>query len=163
MSDIQTISQGNYILSNMAAQKLYAQSPLTTGVSGTSAYIGIEPSALNNETVLWSGEISLSSDKITLSEPFTNFERQGVYWKSYERRFYSEFSNSGIDNPFTLGSVYVLENGSVEKSCTTWKGDSTTELSYKNTSHGSITAGGTSFTNNVVPFKIVGINRKENV
>ena len=31
-----------YILSNMTSEKLYAKSPLTTGVSGTSAYIGLE-------------------------------------------------------------------------------------------------------------------------
>ena len=154
--NIQSISQGTYTIGQTSA---------TNFVAGNGIRID-EPSAGtvrigNDETVLWEGDINSSSDKITLSEPFTNFERQGVYWKSYERRFYSEFSNSGIDNPFTLGSVFVLYDGNVEKSCTTWKGDSTTELSYKNTSHGSITAGGTSFSNNVVPFKVIGINRKE--
>ena len=149
-----TIYDGTYTIGQTSA---------TNFIAGNGIKID-EPSAGTvrigtDETVLWEGTLTASTDKITLSEPFTNFERQGVYWKSYERRFYSEFSNSGTDNPFTLGAVFVLQDGNVEKSCTTWKGDSTTELSYKNTSHGSITAGGTSFTNNVVPFKIVGINR----
>lgn len=78
MSDeIQAISQGNYILHNIDAQKLYAQAPLTTGVSGTSAYIGIEPSARYNETVLWSG--NLTTAPITLSESMYNFDRIKIF------------------------------------------------------------------------------------
>lgn len=131
----------------------------TLSGNGTSASpLGVVPGY--NETQLWEGNITSTANKITLSEPFTNFERQGVYWKSYERRFYSECTNTGTDNPFTVGAVFVLGDGNVEKSCTMWGADSTTQLSYKNTSHGSITAAGTSFNTNVVPYKIVGINRK---
>ena len=66
------IWNNNYLLSNLDAQKLYAQSPLTTGVSGTSAYIGIEPSARYNETVLYSGQ---ATGNLTLSDNPLNYDR----------------------------------------------------------------------------------------
>lgn len=150
------IYQDHFIL---AEQQEVSHDSSLSGNGTVNSPLGVVPGY--NETVLWSGDITTTADKIILSEPFTNFERQGVYWKCYERRFYSEFANTGTDNPFTLGAVFVLGDGSVEKSCTMWGADSTTQLSYKNTSHGSITAAGTSFNTNVVPYKIIGINRKQ--
>ena len=67
-----------YILSNMTSEKLYAKSPLTTGVSGTSAYIGLEPSATYNETVLWSANSVQSA--ANLSQPMTAFDYVKVYY-----------------------------------------------------------------------------------
>ena len=69
------IYNNNYLLSNLDAQKLYAQSPLTTGVSGSSAYIGLEPSARYNETVLFSGVNAWGYGTIPLSESLKNFQR----------------------------------------------------------------------------------------
>ena len=69
----ESIWNNNYLLSNLDAQKLYAQSPLTTGVSGTSAYIGLEPSARYNETVLWSG--TALSGECSLTENWDNFKK----------------------------------------------------------------------------------------
>lgn len=77
MSDIQTISQGNYILSNIAAADLYVQEPLYTGQSGSSAYIG-----WNNETVLYenySGRPTATGSYIDLSESPLNFDYVEVY------------------------------------------------------------------------------------
>ena len=76
-----------YILSNMTSEKLYAKSPLTTGVSGTSAYIGLEPSATYNETVLWSGVLTVSTAQnvISLSESLNNFNSFKIYDKSIDR------------------------------------------------------------------------------
>lgn len=76
------IYNNNYILSNLDTQKLYAQSPLTTGVSGTSAYIGLEPSARYNETVLCSANITTGTAQTAyhLSEPISAFESYKVYW-----------------------------------------------------------------------------------
>ena len=74
------IWNNNYLLSNLDAQKLYAQSPLTTGVSGSSAYIGIEPSARYNETVLYENSAWLGVDVVpgtnsaTLNESIFNFD-----------------------------------------------------------------------------------------
>ena len=73
-----------YLLSNMTSEKLYAKSPLTTGVSGTSAYIGLEPSATYNETVLFSGDRTSAA---SLSEDPTNFNKLRVidiYHNVYE-------------------------------------------------------------------------------
>ena len=154
MNDLKEI--GGFIVS---ADPYVNHNNSLSGNGTLTSPLGVVPGY--NETVLWSGDITSTANKITLSEPFTNFERQGVYWKCYERRFYSEFANTGTDNTFCVGAVYVLNAGTVEKSCTTWTPDSISQLSYKNTSHGSITASGTSFNTNVVPYKIVGINRKQ--
>lgn len=63
-----------YLLSNMTSEKLYAKSPLTTGVSGTSAYIGLEPSATYNETVLYSGA-PVTGGSLALSDSWDNYEK----------------------------------------------------------------------------------------
>ena len=87
------IWNNNYLLSNLDAQKLYAQSPLTTGVSGTSAYIGLEPSARYNETVLWSGSNFVESGTTAyLSDNIQNYEElkvcyNPIYTKGYEVMF----------------------------------------------------------------------------
>ena len=76
--------QDRFILSNMTSEKLYAKSPLTTGVSGTSAYIGLEPSATYNETVLFVNTTrSVNNGYLTainLSEPASAFERLKFYY-----------------------------------------------------------------------------------
>ena len=65
---IQAISQGNYILHNIDAKKLYVQEPLFTANSGDAVYVGWRP----DETVLWSGT---GSNVATLSESMQNFSR----------------------------------------------------------------------------------------
>ena len=54
---------------------LYVQSPLFTGTSGTSAYIG-----WNNETVLFSGS---SNTDIELSDSLNNYENVKIYWTDW--------------------------------------------------------------------------------
>lgn len=68
---IQAISQGNYILHNIDAKKLYVQEPLFTANSGDAVYVGWRP----DETVLWSGTVVSANDTINLNESFENFER----------------------------------------------------------------------------------------
>ena len=76
--------QDRYLLSNMTSEKLYAKSPLTTGVSGSSAYIGLEPSATYNETVLWSGVSSISANPhCPVSESPKNFEYVSIFCRGY--------------------------------------------------------------------------------
>ena len=67
-NEIESISQGNYILHNIDAKKLYVQEPLFTANSGDAVYVGWRP----DETVLWEGP---ATGNITLSEPCTNFEK----------------------------------------------------------------------------------------
>ncbi len=78
MSDIQTISQGNYILHNIDAKKLYVQEPLFTANSGDAVYVGWRP----DETVLYSGTAGQVS--VSLSEPMTNFEKLKIKLANYE-------------------------------------------------------------------------------
>ena len=150
-----------YLLSNMTSEKLYAKSPLTTGVSGTSAYIGLEPSATYNETVLWEGVPSASNVGITLSEPMSGFEKVDIYWKSYERRYVNMMWTEG-NNPIVVGAVSVNSDGNYEKSMIHWASNDGINFTWKATIHGSFTDNQTStFNTAVIPMKIVGINRKE--
>lgn len=75
MSDIQSISQGNYILHNIDAKKLYVQEPLFTANSGDAVYVGWRP----DETVLWENSDSWNLPGCTLSENFSNFEKLKIY------------------------------------------------------------------------------------
>lgn len=173
MSDIQTISQGNYILSNMAAQKLYAQSPLTTGVSGTSAYIGIEPSAQYNETVLWEGSANAGLFPITLSEPTTAFEEIKFVWTPRYQGDYGcptvvEVQNTNPHNgiiKYTLMHAYWNANGP-------WLGawylaptDNYTKIASEKNAFCNMIQSQNEMTDglNCFMWKVVGINRKENV
>lgn len=112
---IQSIAQNNYILSNMAAKDLYVQSPLTTGMSGTSAYIGIEPSAQYNETVLWENtEDKLTRDLSwpqTLSESISSFTRVKFLYAGdgpYNPQWFEFDVNS--NNSYTLTQSYTPQN-----------------------------------------------------
>ena len=85
--------QDRFILSNMTSEKLYAKSPLTTGVSGTSAWIGLEPSSTYNETVLYSGGLTTAAN---LSEPLTAFDRVKINFNASDnssgRGFWFEYN-----------------------------------------------------------------------
>ena len=68
---IESISQGNYILHNIDAKKLYVQEPLFTANSGDAVYVGWRP----DETVLYeSSEVPNRISTFTVSERLTNFE-----------------------------------------------------------------------------------------
>jgi hypothetical protein len=77
MSDIQTISQGNYILHNIDAKKLYVQEPLFTANSGDAVYVGWRP----DETVLWEndGSVSALSAIMNLNDDVTNYDKLQFY------------------------------------------------------------------------------------
>ena len=76
MSDsIQSISQGNYILHNIDAKKLYVQEPLFTANSGDAVYVGWRP----DETVLYSGAYNGTTTSYALNDNITNFEKIKVY------------------------------------------------------------------------------------
>ena len=67
MSEIQSISQGNYIL---ATQQEVSHDSSLSGTGTVDSPLGVVPGY--NETVLWSGNGVVSA---TLSEPMTNFSR----------------------------------------------------------------------------------------
>lgn len=89
------IYNDRYLLSNLTSQKLYAQSPLTTGVSGTSAYIGIEPSAQYNETVLWDGNNQTAT--MLLNDNVNNYE---------SIKFFYGYSGSNDTNTQIVETTY---------------------------------------------------------
>ena len=99
-----------YILSNMTSEKLYAKSPLTTGVSGTSAWIGLEPSATYNETVLWSGSTHTSGADITLSEPYTAFNTLKIYANGYNSGYQPQCNEFKVDTQNSQLFYVLCEN-----------------------------------------------------
>lgn len=128
----------NSAISTTPSQALYAQSPLYTGVSGTSSFIGFDASAISadiarmlgvDETVLWSGD-ELTA---TVSESLTNFETIKIYahWTyngTFTTRTMSEIPGSAINfnlfaitpaktttqdtsaNVYTLASLYKVND-----------------------------------------------------
>ena len=112
-----------YLLSNMTSEKLYAKSPLTTGVSGTSAYIGLEPSATYNETVLFSASQSVSS--CTLSEPWSAFDRLKLF-----------VQNNAADGGVNVVEIRPTNNG-MYNYAGTWSWDNSNMLWVQ--IHGSAT------------------------
>jgi hypothetical protein len=117
-----------------------------------------------NETVLWSGTPTASTNTITVSENFSAFEKIDIYWKSYERRYVTTtFAESNTALPIAVGNVFVLTDGNYEKSMTLWNTSNGTTYTWASTIHGSFTGTQSkSWNSNVVPLKIVGINRIAN-
>lgn len=157
---IQAISQGNYILHNIDAKKLYVQEPLFTANSGDAVYVGWRP----DETVLWSGAPTASTNTITVSENFSAFEKVDIYWKSYERHYVTTtFAESNTALQIVVGNVFVRTDGNYEKSMTTWNTSNGTTYTWAATIHGLFTGTqSNSWNSDVVPLKIIGVNRKEN-
>ena len=168
-----------YILSNMTSEKLYAKSPLTTGVSGTSAYIGLEPSATYNETVLWETTSGARlKDGIDLSESRLNFERLKIYLSNsegnnqevgiYEWPQYGQNTGTmfrwGTLFPYNTnsGGFMLMWNIMGSANNTHIQSNNAYYLGVSNFTGGagpSLIGGN----NSVVPtvFKVIGINRKE--
>ena len=162
------IWNNNYLLSNLDAQKLYAQSPLTTGVSGTSAYIGIEPSARYNETVLYSGALTST---VNFPEPMSSFNSVKIFIspegndKAYGTVYEIDPVGGTIwDAPIGHGfsnawiSIIRLTRANDYNSISADTKKSIMFGGYQNT---STTLSATTANNPNVIYKIVGINRKE--
>lgn len=165
---IQSISQGNYILHNIDAKKLYVQEPLFTANSGDAVYVGWRP----DETVLWSGNATIGTE-LTLSEPFSAFDRirimnghQGWYERPsnvltgdqdgfYEFSYVSQMMSQSASE-FGYEHYCVLYSGHDNKL------KATSALGYVINKSGQLSR--TVNTNNYSTrtYQVVGINRKEN-
>lgn len=161
----EAIWNDRYILSNMTSEKLYAKSPLTMEVSGTSAYIGLEPSATYNETVLY--ESTAQTSALSFSEPLTAFERVlvcagqvsvGSWGYTYlnlgdTNKYYAGFVRFiGGNNPVQIGGCVLKVNsqhtsGNLTPCGRRWLPTTTN-------------AGGGD-TNQFYFTKVIGINRKQ--
>ena len=165
---IQSIAQNNYILHNIDAKKLYVQEPLFTANSGDAVYVGWRP----DETVLWSASVPKESGTITLSENFNNFEKIGVSFNDDGPDFnYQEFPCSSTNQHIILfGQDCHYENSVgwclyMKWASFSFDSNGTTmslECAGYNNIYGSNKGTSTSQYAWAKPYKIVGINRKEN-
>ena len=158
------IYNNNYLLSNLDAQKLYAQSPLTTGVSGSSAYIGIEPSARYNETLLF--ENAAGSTAVAVSEPLSSFDyllisgtnnqhfyTMGYYVPNNGFRFGCvQWTNTADANPLQIFGAYFTSNDGIN-----YTPQGGHQIYFTKT--GATIGGGNTKTNFPI-YKIIGVNRK---
>ena len=168
----ESIWNNNYLLSNLDAQKLYAQSPLTTGVSGTSAWIGLEPSARYNETVLFqTSSVDDTKWNVTLSEDIGNFERIKILAR---RNNNSTIINLDCPNVYEDDTSAISGNkkmitcdsdmgGNEYKYFTVFSlsGNKYTEYSARLMAYGSAPNAWQTTNFWLHPTKIIGINRKE--
>ena len=150
--NIQSISQGTYTIGQTSATNFQAGPGIKIdSPSAGTVRIG------NDETVLWEGTLTVSSDKIILSEAKTNFDRIGIYLKCYERTYYVEITG---DSAFQIGVVFVFTDGYLQASGTRWNTSDQIEFSWAST---ITTYWGQSLDNGwnseIVPIKIIGINR----
>ena len=160
MSDeIQAISQGNYILHNIDAKKLYVQEPLFTANSGDAVYVGWRP----DETVLWEGS---ATNAVTTEDP-NNFEQLRVCVKNTATPEISTFTVDSSNTPFGMNAfggfadgqqIFGLLRGVITTAGLSFGDSKTNKIPYSDGGSKTITvaAGGWVYT------KVVGINRKEN-
>ena len=165
-------SINNSAITQPPSQKLYLQSPLTTGVSAGSAYIGIAPSAMYNETVLWSGTAAPSNFPLTMSEPFSAFEKIEFIWDARYNGDYGTPTKGTIIYTDNYGSTrptkYTLIEAYANGNQTWWdwwylenNNNGKTLTNYK-ALYFPMTGGSSATQTNCRLFKVVGINRKEN-
>lgn len=160
---IESISQGNYILHNIDAKKLYVQEPLFTANSGDAVYVGWRP----DETVLWEGSAYDANASANLSESYKNFNRIGFTYNIQEAGAISGY----VELP-TAGSMFNLSHNWLSFTDNTFgtfytnlTANSNTTLSVNQHTHWYVANNATTINrgnNGLVIRKIVGINRKEN-
>lgn len=171
MSDeIQAISQGNYILHNIDAKKLYVQEPLFTANSGDAVYVGWRP----DETVLFSQPRNSTTNvtAFTTTEKPSNFDRIRFNGYANGGRFSVEipvdnttdetmrfgvcsYSPDNYGSPLEMyGISYSSNNG------LTWTKVRETLRWFTQTTVTALT--GTTAAVNPVIYDVIGVNRKEN-
>ena len=166
-----------YLLSNMTSEKLYAKSPLTTGVSGTSAYIGLEPSATYNETVLfenWDNPIRSTTATGSLSQPLTAFNEFAVTWAPWGNRGemrwepqvqrFPSYPASNSASYYTLFAPWLVEGDGGTYLFMELLSANDTNFCIKEGrfyQYTTTVTGKTTAMDNTKIYKIVGINRKE--
>jgi hypothetical protein len=120
-----------------------------------------------DETVLWEGAYSSATTSITLSESLANFERIKVLWQhsadSTPRRVWQEYPSDTIELFCTLGRA---DSASGRILFEAWWTNNTTSLSKKFCRWNFLYDGNAQTTwndaNELVPIKVVGINRIAN-
>lgn len=163
MSEIQSISQNNYILHNIDAKKLYVQEPLFTANSGDAVYVGWRP----DETVLWEGSANITSTtSYKTSESVANFDRIAVYgetWNNWSPVKWGEICASDLVQA-SLDTSYLGSNGGAIRFVQIMFNFTNSGFTIPQCQLFSITGNGTQAgtPSNTIIRKVVGINRKEN-
>jgi hypothetical protein len=175
MSEINAIATNNFILHNIDAKKLYVQEPLFTANSGDAVYVGWRP----DETVLWENTAWPGNDAnpgvntANLSESIYNFDSIKIYGSRNSYNSFTllasncnEFDTSimSAQNERCILYNFFLGNSNGQPF------DCWTVLKFNNgTSLSEISGGQKPLTGSIDtsrvyyhPYKIVGINRKEN-
>lgn len=164
MSEINSIANGTYMIGETTSTDLQAG----PGIKITKPSEGIVRIA-NDDTVLWSTDTPPSSGDISLSESMFNFERVGISFENDDNDVgYQEFPCVSGKDIVLLCPDYHLE-GSTVAFYIKWGSFSInsagTTLSCQRGGHcnlyGTNKGSGTKYLW-TKPFKIVGINRKEN-
>lgn len=167
---IQSISQGNYILHNIDAKKLYVQEPLFTANSGDAVYVGWRP----DETVLWSGTSAgtILSAETTLAESMRNFDSIRFYFGSdyNQGQVYEQSCPLGSNNYFNFACAGGGANCWMQYAKFSANADfSKIKMEYCKAinyggfgSTGNVTLTATTANDLCKVTKIVGIGRKEN-
>ena len=169
MSDIQSISQGNYILHNIDAKKLYVQEPLFTANSGDAVYVGWRP----DETVLYDNYGN--NTDLQLSESPLNFNQIELYCKGSNINGDNEaWGSMKIDNEQLSSTNYVMVNGGFCGGCSSPTTGNTYVMyalytgcsgtNWKKT-FGMATRGSyidAANSGHFFIYKVIGVNRKEN-
>jgi len=174
MSEINAIATNNYILHNIDAKKLYVQEPLFTANSGDAVYVGWRP----DETVLWENSTWLGHDvnpgtnSATLSESIFNFDSVKIYaartvlnataLPSINVNEYDTTLISGQSGQCLLNGFFITQTNTPFDAWTLLKFNN--GIGVAEVSGGQKPLTGSIDTGKVFyhPYKIVGINRKEN-
>lgn len=165
MSEINSIANGTYMIGETTNLNFEAGN----GISITQPSEGTVRIA-NDETVLWSADYSTNTTSATLSEGLDHFEFVDIFWNhgnnsslivnrypTESKQFIcylgreNNLSWSTTGQLFVFAAVWAKENWS-----------SNTTLKKRLCMYHQFGATGSTSVNELVPVKIVGINRKEN-
>ena len=161
MSEINSIANGTFTIGSTSALSFEAGPGIKIDEpSAGTVRIG------NDETVLWSGAYSTTTTSITLSESLSNFEKVKILWQhnndTTPYRIWLEYTPDTKQFFCTLGRA---DNTSGRVLFEAWWTNSITSLSKVFCRWNYMTNGSDSSNwsdaNELVPIKIVGINRKE--
>ena len=152
-----TIYDGTYVIGQTSATNFVAG----PGISITQPAEGTVRIA-NDETVLWSGTYSTDTTQLVCSESIANFEKIDVWWiQQNARPIVHTYQTENLEQAFVIHGK--CENGHAVVFIAGWDKGSDNKTFTKNFCKYSPTNNWGTFVdiNELVPIKIVGINRKE--
>lgn len=158
MSAIRTIAQGNYILST--PQEVSHDNTLS-GNGTVNSPLGVVPGY--NETVLYSGAYNTSITSVILSEEITHFEKIEVWWiQQNARPIINQYQTENLSQMFIVHGK--CENKNAVVFIAGWNKGSDNKTFTKSLCKYKPTDNWNAFVdaNELIPVKIIGINRIAN-